>query len=170
MISIQKRGKVYQYRFELARVNGKRKYLSKSGFKTKKEAEIAGQKAYDEYQNGGCKIEAYMSYGDYLDYWLENYCKDNLKHRTIEEYSVIANKYLKRDLGHFRLNAITSYQLNKYMMETCRRYDYSYRYFNNFVKVIKTSFRIATDFYGFINYNPAITLKVPSIAKLKKDS
>ena len=168
MISIQKRGKVYQYRFELARVNGKRKYLSKSGFKTKKEAEIAGQKAYDEYQNGGCKIEAYMSYGDYLDYWLENYCEDNLKHRTIEEYSVIANKYLKRDLGHFRLNAITSYQLNKYMMETCRRYDYSYGYFNNFVKVIKTSFRIATYFYGFINYNPAITLKVPSIAKLKK--
>lgn len=31
-----------------------------------------------------------MSYGDYLDYWLENYCKDNLKHRTIEEYFVIA--------------------------------------------------------------------------------
>ena len=168
MISIQKRGKVYQYRFEVARVNGKRKYLSKSGFKTKKEAEIAGQKVYDEYQKGGCKIEAYMSYDDYLDYWLENCCKDNLKHRTIEEYSVIANKYLKRDLGHFRLNAITSYQLNKYMMETCRRYDYSYGYFRNFVKVIKTSFKIATDFYGFINYNPAITLKVPSIAKLKK--
>lgn len=36
MISIQKRGKVYQYRFETARVNGKRKYISKSGLKTKK--------------------------------------------------------------------------------------------------------------------------------------
>lgn len=56
------------------------------------------------------------------------------------------------------------------MMETCRRYDYSYGYFRNFVKVIKSSFKIATDFYGFINYNPAITLKVPSIAKLKKDN
>ena len=49
MISIQKRGKVYQYRFEVARVNGKRKYLSKSGFKTKSQAFAAGQKAYDEY-------------------------------------------------------------------------------------------------------------------------
>lgn len=48
MISIQKRRKVYQYPFEVTRVNGKRKYLSKSGFKTKKEAGIAGQKAYDE--------------------------------------------------------------------------------------------------------------------------
>ena len=68
VISIKKRVKVYKYRFEAAKVNGKRKYLSKSSFKTKKAAEIAGQKAYDEYQNGGCKIEAYMSYGDYLDY------------------------------------------------------------------------------------------------------
>lgn len=170
MISIQKRGKVYQYRFEVARVNGKRKYLSKSGFKTKSQAFAAEQKAYDEYQNGGYKIEAYMSYSDYLDYWLENYCKDNLKHRTIEKYSVIANKYLKRDLGHFRLNTITSYQLNKYIMEVCRRYDYSYGYLRNFVKVIKTSFRVATDFYGFINYNPAVTLKLPNFVNLKKDS
>ena len=29
MISIQKRGKVYQYRFEAAKVNGKRKWISK---------------------------------------------------------------------------------------------------------------------------------------------
>lgn len=34
MISIQKRGKVYQYRFEAAKVNEK-KWISKSGFKQK---------------------------------------------------------------------------------------------------------------------------------------
>ena len=44
MISIQKRGKVYQYHFEVARVNGKRKQITKSGFKTKNAAFIAGQK------------------------------------------------------------------------------------------------------------------------------
>lgn len=100
MISIQKRGKVYQYRFEVAKVNGKRKWISKSDFKTKSAAFTAGQKAYEEYQNGRCKTESYMSYGDYLDYWLDNYCKVNLKYRTIEEYSVIVNKYLKIYLGH----------------------------------------------------------------------
>lgn len=45
MISIQKRGKVYQYRFETAKVNGKRKWISKSGFKTKNVAFTAGQKS-----------------------------------------------------------------------------------------------------------------------------
>lgn len=38
-VTIQKRGKFYQYKFEIARVDEKRKFLSKSGFKTKSEAE-----------------------------------------------------------------------------------------------------------------------------------
>lgn len=38
MVNIRKRGKVYQYQFEIAKVDGKRKYISKSGFKTRKEA------------------------------------------------------------------------------------------------------------------------------------
>ena len=33
-IRIYKRGKVYQYQFEIASVEGKRKYINKSGFKT----------------------------------------------------------------------------------------------------------------------------------------
>ena len=38
-VTIQKRGKFYQYKFEIAKIDGKRKFLSKSGFKTKSEAE-----------------------------------------------------------------------------------------------------------------------------------
>ncbi len=52
MIRIRKRGNVYQYCFEAGKVNGKRKQITKSGFKTKNEAYIAGQKAYDEFING----------------------------------------------------------------------------------------------------------------------
>ena len=59
MINIRKRGNVYQYQFEIAKVDGKRKYINKSGFKTKNEALMAGIKAYDEYINGDgvCIIE-----------------------------------------------------------------------------------------------------------------
>ena len=39
-VTIQKRGKYYQYKFEIAKVDGKRKFVNKSGFKTKAEAEI----------------------------------------------------------------------------------------------------------------------------------
>ena len=167
MINVRKRGKVYQYQFETAKVNGKRTQQSKAGFRTKNEAQFAGQKAYDIYMNGGVE-ESYMSYGDYLDYWLKNYCEVNYKHRTIEGYSVIINKYLKPDLGKFILKAITGYQLNNYLTEVCNKYDYSPEYLRNFLKVIKSSFRDATNVYGFIQYDPASTLRMPRIEALKK--
>ena len=73
MISIRKRGKVYQYCFEAGKVNGKRKQITKSGFKTKNEAFIAGQKAYDKFINGESTTECNMLYSDYLDYWMKEY-------------------------------------------------------------------------------------------------
>ena len=70
MISIRKRWKVYQYCFEAGKVNGKRKQITKSGFRTKSEAFVAGQKAYDEFINGESTTECNMLYSDYLDYWM----------------------------------------------------------------------------------------------------
>ena len=39
MVNVRKRGNLYQYQFEIAPVDGKRKQVTKSGFKTKAEAE-----------------------------------------------------------------------------------------------------------------------------------
>ena len=39
-VTIQKRGKYYQYKFEIAKVDGKRKFLGKSGFKTQPVIEL----------------------------------------------------------------------------------------------------------------------------------
>ena len=68
MISIKKRGKVYQYCFKAGKVNGKRKQITKCGFRTKNEAFVAGQKAYNEFINGENITECNMLYSDYLDY------------------------------------------------------------------------------------------------------
>ena len=54
--NVKKRGKVYQYQFEIAPVDGKRKFINKSGFKTKAEAEKEGIIAYNEYMNTGHKF------------------------------------------------------------------------------------------------------------------
>ena len=56
MINIRKRGNTYQYCFEAGKVNGKRKQITKSGYKRKNEAYIAGLKAYDEFFNGVTSI------------------------------------------------------------------------------------------------------------------
>ena len=48
-INIRKRGNYYEYRVEIAPVDGKRQWLSKSGYRTKPEAQEAGVQAYNEY-------------------------------------------------------------------------------------------------------------------------
>ncbi len=163
-VTIQKRGKYYQYKFEVAKVDGKRKFINKSGFGTKDEAIKAGNIAYTEYLNTGLVFkEKEISFSDYLDYWYENYCEVNLKYNTRRTYKTIMDKYLKPEIGKYRLSSLTSVKLNSFITELCNKYNFKKAYYNNILKVLKNCFRIATDVYGFIRYNPALTLKLPKI-------
>lgn len=56
-----------------------------------------------------------MSYSDFLDYWLENYCYINLKYHTIEGYSNIIKNYIKPNIGYFRLSQITRATLQEFI-------------------------------------------------------
>ena len=76
MVNERKRGNVYEYNFDVAKIEGKRKRITKLGFKTKAEALKQGTIAYNEYLNTGRKfVSNEMSYSDFLDYWLDNHCK-----------------------------------------------------------------------------------------------
>ena len=105
MVNIRKRGKVYQYQFEIAKVAGKRKYISKSGFKTKNEALMAGMKAYDEYINGGNTKDSQMSYADYLDYWMKEYFEINYKYSTAKRYKETFGA-IKQEKGMYKLKIL----------------------------------------------------------------
>lgn len=169
-VNVRKRGNTYQYYFEAAPVNGKRKQISKSGFRTKTEALEEGNIAYNEYLTTGLNFkEQNISYSDYLDYWVENYCKTNLKYNTIQAYQTIIEKYLKPELGKYRLTTLTSVKLHSFITELCSKYNFSRSYFSNILKVIKGSFREACNVYGFVRYNPAMTLRLPKLENKKKN-
>ena len=115
-VTIQKRGKYYQYKFEIARVHGKRKFANKSGFKTKAEAEREGIIAYNNYINTGHDFEPCdMSYSDLLDYWLEKHCYINLKYHTIEAYSSIVKNHIKPNIGFYKISQITRSTLQEFI-------------------------------------------------------
>lgn len=169
-IQIKKRGNKYQYAIEVAPVNGKRKWITKSGFKTKAEAQEAGSIAQTEYINAGVPFkECKISYSNYLDYWLENYCKVNLKFNTIQKYTILIEKYIKPRLGMYRLSSITSVSLNKFITDLVEEYTFSRAYFKSILKVVKGSFRDACNLYGFLKYNPALTLRLPRIDDDRED-
>ena len=161
-VNVIKRGNVYQYKFEIAPVNGKRKFKNKSGFKTKAEAMRAGIKEYSEYMNTGISFTPNeISYSDYLDYWIKEYCEINLKYHTIEAYKNIIKNHLKPKIGHYKLSSISTASLQEFINKVYLDGSYSKNFLRNILKVIKGSFNYACDTVGFIKINPAIKVKLP---------
>ena len=159
MINIRERGNVYQYCFEAGKVNEKRKQITKSGFRTKNEAYTAGQKAYDEFINGVTTNECNMLYGYYLDYWMKEYFEINYKYSTAKRYKESFGN-IKEELGNYKLSVLTPYILNQALLKLAQKTT-TKEGLRNYQKVIRSSLRDATYYFGFINYNPAQELQIP---------
>lgn len=169
MVNVRKRGNVYEYNFDIAKIEGKRKRITKSGFKTKAEALKQGTIAYNEYLNTGRKLVSNeMSYSDFLDYWLDNHCKINLKYHTIEAYSNIVKTHLKPNLGFYKLSQITKTTLQDFLNKIYVEKAYSKNFLNNIRKVLKCSFNYATD-NEYVKVNSAANLKLPKYDEPPKD-
>ena len=71
MVSVRKRGKVYEYRFENATDEGTTKWITKSGYPKNSEAFKEGAKPYKDFYYNGTKtqLKEKMSYADFLDFW-----------------------------------------------------------------------------------------------------
>lgn len=169
MVNVRKRGNVYEYNFDIAKIEGKRKRITKSGFKTKAEALKQGTIAYNEYLNTGRKfVSNEMSYSDFLDYWLDNHCKINLKYHTIEAYSNIVKTHLKPNLGFYKLSQITKPTLRDFLNKIYVEKAYSKNFLNNIRKVLKCSFNYAVD-NEYVKVNSAANLKLPKYDEQPKD-
>lgn len=166
----RKRGKGYEYQFEIASQDGKRKWITKSGLKTKPKAERAGIKDLNEYLETGHSFKpSQISYSDYLDYWMEEYCYINLKHRTIETYKYIIKNHLKPRFGMYRLSQITTATIQDMITDIYVEKGFAKRYMENILKIIKSSFDYACEIVHFIKYDPSIKVKVPKYDEPDKD-
>lgn len=161
-VYVQKRGKVYQYQFAIASIDGKRKYKNKSGFRTKSEAIEAGVKAYNEYINvGQCVEPSKMSYSDYLDYWMKEHCEINLKYHTIQAYQNIIKNHIKPKLGFYMLSQLTTSVIQEFINNIYLEKGFSKNFLKNILKVLKGSLGYATDVVGFIKVNPSLKVRLP---------
>ena len=107
-LRLRKRGTHWEYSFEGARINDKRQTISKSGFRTKGEASAAGAKAMDEYNRSGSVFTpSEISVSDYLDLWMQEYCLNNCKPSTINNYQKKINHHIKPAIGKYRLAALS---------------------------------------------------------------
>lgn len=151
---------VYEYRFEIASVNGKRQWKTQSGFKSVTEARRAGKAALQAYENSGRVIEKdRISVADFMDRWLIDDCMIDLMPNTVANYKKVIERYIKPKLGSYRLKSLTREILQSFILDM---YDLGFSY-NSLVSlkgVLTKSMNYAED-HHYINYSPAVRLKIP---------
>ena len=162
-----KSGKVvYEYAFEIASVDGKRKRKTKCGFKTKKEAREAGKIAQQAYESIGQPIEpSSMSYSDFLDQWIENDIKISCKSETVKGYEKKIRLYIKPNLREYRLKAITKDNLQQFITKLFND-GFSPNTISSIRGLLSKSFSYAVDRH-YIQISPAVGLKTPKNAQPK---
>lgn len=152
----------WEYRFEAARIDGKRKHISKAGFKTKKEALEAGALAMSEYNAAGLHFEpSDISVNDYLDYWFEQYCVINLKYNTLTTYQVMLRMHIKPYLGKYKLKSLNPSILQDYANEMSKK-SYGMAYVAEILSILKVSLDYAVFPLRYIKENPMTYIKFPT--------
>lgn len=158
----RKRGKYWEWSFEGAKIDGKRKPISKSGYRTKAEAQAAGIQAKAEYDNTGRSfVPSEISLSDYLDYWYDNYVMQ-LGYNTQLDYERKIRLHIKPALGKYRLAALESDTIQRWI-DGKRNANLSQSMVKNILCCLSGALDYAVQPCKYIKYNPCTYVKAPRI-------
>ena len=102
---ISKEKNSWKVRIEMPKdINGKRKQKAYTVYGTKKEAEKFLTEKLRELDTGLLIDTKKMKLGEYFEYWLKEYCYNNLSINTIEGYEQYIEKHIKPKLGNIEKN------------------------------------------------------------------
>lgn len=166
----RKRGKNWEYSFEAAKIGGKRKSVSKGGYRTKAEALEAGTKAQAEYNNSGNVFTpSTLSVQDYFVYWMKNYVEQECKPNTVRAYSDIIRIHINPYLGKYMLASLTPNVLQE-LLNRLYANGLAPTYLKNIMCVITGALDYAVHPAGFIKDNPGHYLRYPKTVTKKADT
>lgn len=159
----------WEYRFEGARIDGKRNQISKAGFKTKAEAEIEGTRVYNDYLlSSDKKIQiCNISVADYLDEWFEKFCKVELKYSTQRGYASIIEIHLKKEFGKYLLSSVTPTMITDYATRLMIE-GYSRASIVGIISTFSSALNYAVAPMKYIKDNPMRYVRIPTVAKQPK--
>ncbi|WP_031405330.1 site-specific integrase [Geobacillus vulcani] len=144
---------------------GKRKTTTRRGFKTKKEAQLAAAKLYDEINNGGYVKDTNILFKDFAQEWLAIYSE------TAKISTIRARKHelghLMRYFGNLKLKDVTRKMYQDMLLDLKKK-----GYADNTLDGIHTTgrmiFKKAMEL-ELINSNPTEYAKVPKQKKTVED-
>ncbi|OMC86885.1 recombinase XerC [Viridibacillus sp. FSL H7-0596] len=167
MASFRKRKDTWSYRIKYWNDRaGKWSETSKSGFRTKKEAQLAAAEIEKEIEYNGFRENGDELFETYLDRWLRIYKKPKVKSNTYETMVYTIKNIIIPRWGNYQLKRIerTEYQewineiLNTFAVGTLRRV---HSIMNQALYDAVTEFKIMKE-------NPLIRISLPSEKKKNK--
>ncbi|BBM14944.1 DNA integrase [Enterococcus mundtii] len=157
MATFRKRGKQWEYRIRYVDpFTGKKAEHSKSGFKTKAEAEYAASVAFIDVKDGNVKNNPNILFKDYADHWFELY------KRTVKETSLRSRKQylktLKSTMGQLKLKDLTDNLYQKKLNELSKKYKK-----NSLLSINQIAQMVAKQAVKdrYFKYNPIANVKIP---------
>ena len=156
----------WEYRFETAPVDGRRRQKTKAGFRTQQEAYDAGNAAYARYNASGRLFEPKdMSVSDYLDYWLEHTVKANIgqgyAYNTWLDYERKIRIHLKPAFGRYRLSALQhSPDVIQHWIDQLKMSGLSRNMVSNTLSCLSAALGYAVIPLQYISVNPCLLVRI----------
>ena len=151
MASFRKRGDFWEYRFRAKQIDGTFKEVMQSGFRTKKEAQLAASVRETELIQGGSIDGGLRIFADYFEQWYYLYKEANLAPKTQKNYRIsikVAHEYFKK----LRIKDITEDVYQKFLNDygSTRAKETVEKAHTHFKQALKRAVK-----KGYIRYSPA---------------
>lgn len=158
---VRKRGKRWYYYFEDINDDGSRKKVEKVGGDTRPEAEAALRKVLSDIdETGQYFLDTDTRVKQYLDFWMEEYVKLNLKYNTYENYRFTIKNHINGYLGKKKLTDLSPALLQNFINAEFKK-GYSKKTMTITHSVLKNALNMAVYPWGLIKQNPMLYVKIP---------
>lgn len=160
----RKRGDKWSFTIDVGKdpVTGKRKQKSRSGFKTKKEAQRVCAELIYELEQGYYREPQKMTVENFMSDFIENQVRPNLRPSTVENYEKTLEKAVAPAFGQLPISELTPLHIQS-LYKQCQDKGYkpgTIKVFHSCLKkVLSTAFE-----WGLIKTNPAV-VRNPKIDK-----
>lgn len=162
-VRTRKRGKSWEWSFEGAPIDGKRKTIQKGGYRTKAEALTAGTKAKAEYDTGGqAFVPSTISVADYMNYWLDTHVKATMEYTTYTNYKNYLKNHIIPAFGHYRLSSLKPENVQIWV-HSLRDRGLARSSIKNLLGCLSGALQHAILPCGYINSNPCNGVKIGKI-------
>lgn len=135
--SVRKKGATWSYRIDLGKIDGKRKQIERSGYKTEKEANAALSEAIYEYNKTGTFIEnKKVTFQEIYNEFIESEAPNTRKFATIVRYKSLYSNHFE-DFAPRYLFQITEKNVQDFINSKCETHSDEYvRSLYNFCLVL----------------------------------